>query len=924
MKVLALSGLSLLLALPLAATSSTIDLSGEWQVSLQPPAADDATWRAIRLPGTLTDAGIGTPLQMKPELTLATLARLQTKFSHVGPAWYRRQVEIPPDWAKRRIVLELERVLWESQVWVNGHYAGRADSLIAPHVHDLSAWLAPGRHELLVRIDNREIHPGLSYRAKSYPAPEDSYLAHAYTNHTQTLWNGMLGALTLRAEAQAVVTQLSVFPRREPDAALRIEGRVHAPAASGAGVPYRFVLRDPDGKALAERSETVGASGDPDFTFDWELPGGIEARPWSEFSPTLYRLEAAPRDDVSEPFVVRFGFRELTADDGELRLDGRRIFLRGTLECAVFPLTGYPPTDVDAWRRIMQRAKEWGLNHLRFHSWCPPSAAFDAADELGMYLQVELPHWSLEVGHDPATWEFLQAEAARILAAYGNHPSFMLLSLGNELQGDMQALDALVRQVRRQDARRITMSTTFTFAKGYGRAPAPDDQFFVTQYTNAGWVRGQGIFNEVAPAFDVDYHASAKEVAVPLITHEIGQYAVYPDLREIERYTGNLVPMNFIAIRDDLARQGLIELAPRFTEASGKFAALLYKEEIERALRTPEIDGFQLLGLQDFPGQGTALVGLLNAFWDSKGIMPAGLFREFCGPVVPLARFPKAVYERGEKFRARLEVANFERDLTDAPLRWTIRSAAGAIVATGDCAAVHVRAGAVTSAGEITVPIPQSGGAERWELEVAMRGFPAKNRWNIWVYPSEGDEDIAAVRVATTLDEALRALAAGERVLFNPAVERINGIPGRFVPVFWSPVHFPDQPGTMGLLCDPAHPALAAFPTDAHSDWQWWDPVLRSRSVVIDGLPVVPIVRVIDNFNRNHALANVFEARVGEGRLLFSAIDLTNDLAQRPVARQLRTSLLRYLKSEAFHPGAQLSADQLRALVVSSSSPTDR
>ncbi|MFT3829988.1 MAG: hypothetical protein QM691_09825 [Opitutaceae bacterium] len=916
MNLPSLLGLLALLAFSRAIAAPILDLSGEWEVSLRPPAAAETTWQSIRLPGTLTDAGIGTPLGNKPELNMATLAHLQPKFSYIGAAWYRREVVIPAEWAGSRIVLELERVLWESAVWVDGRYTGRVDSLVAPHVHDLSAWLPPGRHELLVRIDNREIHPGLSHRAKEYADAADSYLAHAYTNHTQTIWNGMLGTLRLRAEEPAAIERLAIFPRREPAPALRLEGTFATPPSGGVGTGLHFALRRADGTSVAERDEILGADGAATFAFDWVLPAGADVQPWSEFSPTLYRLEVTAAGSTAAPFVVRFGFRAIAAEDGELRLEGRRISLRGTLDCAAFPLTGYPPMDLESWRRIFGRAREWGLNHLRFHSWCPPEAAFAAADELGMYLQIELPHWSLAIGRNPETWSFLQAEAERMLATYGNHPSFLLLSLGNELQGDMSALDAFVRQLRQRDGRRLYTATTFTFEPGHGRSPAPDDQFFVTQQTLDGWVRGQGIFNEVPPAFDVDYHAAAQGIHVPLISHEIGQYAIFPDLREIERYTGNLVPQNLIAIRDDLARKGMLAFAPQLTEASGRFAALLYKEEIERALRTPEIDGFQLLGLQDFPGQGTALVGLLNVFWESKGLLSAERFREFCGPVVPLARFPQAVYERGETFRAQLQVANFAHDLRGVVLRWRMRNAEGVALASGECVPCDFPAGAVTAGGEITVPIPAAGGAERWGLEVFLPGREVRNRWNLWIYPKSGAAGVEPVRVATSLDEARRALSAGERVLFNPPVEQIAGIPGRFVPVFWSPVHFPEQPGTMGLLCDPAHPALREFPTDAHSDWQWWDPVLRSRAVIVDGIDVQPIVRVIDNFKRNHSLAGVFEAWVGPGRLLFCAMDITNDLERRPVARQLRTSLLHYLDSDAFQPTATLSPEQLAALVL--------
>jgi hypothetical protein len=343
---------------------------------------------------------------------------------------------------------------------------------------------------------------------------------------------------------------------------------------------------------------------------------------------------------------------------------------------------------------------------------------------------------------------------------------------------------------------------------------------------------------------------------------------------------------------------------------------LLYKEEIERALRTPQLDGFQLLQLQDFPGQGTALVGLLNAFWESKGILSPEEFREVCSSVTPLVRFPKAVYERGEVFRAKVEIANFFRDLTDAEVTWTMRDTTGHTIGSGQFGPIRMEQGKASEVGEIALALPADGDAAQWRLEVAIGGTSYRNHWNIWVYP-RGIRDVpATVRLVTTLDDAQRALAAGERVVFAPPLDRIKGIEAKFVPVFWSPVHFPKQPGTMGLLCDPAHPALREFPTAFHSDWQWWDPALRSRSVVLDGMSVTPIVRVIDNFMRNHSLANVFEARVGEGRLIFSAIDITSDLENRPVARQLRASLLRYAASPDFAPSPALSPAALGELIT--------
>ncbi len=910
----------------LCARAESLDVSGPWEVSLADPPTASA-WRSMRLPGTLADNQLGTPLALKPELTIPVMAHLQRRFTHIGPAWFRRSVDIPASWAGKTITLELERVLWESRVFVDGRELSRADSLSTPHRHDLSSALTPGRHELVVRIDNREIHRDVSLQIDRYEVPASFPAAHAYTNHTQTMWNGVLGSLRLRAEERVAVERIAIFPRLGAEPRLEVE----ATCANAASQPVAATL------ALKLHRSTDATSGRPASAelrlpceipagggavrINWTLPHDAGIEPWDEFSPALYQLEATLTDVAAtspSTATATFGFREIAARDGAFWLNGHRIFLRGDLECATFPLTGYPPTDGPSWRKLFEQAKAWGLNHLRFHSWCPPEAVFAAADELGLYLQIELPHWSLAVGQDAATWRFLQAEADRIVAEYGNHPSFLLFSMGNELEGDFAQLNALVRRLRASDPRRLHMATTFTFQDGHGKAPGPDDEYLITQYTADGWVRGQGVFNDQPPAFDADYRAAAAAISVPLVSHEIGQYAVYPDLREIPHYTGNLVPLNFIAVRDDLARKGLLPLAPQFTAASGRFAALLYKEEIERALRTPQLDGFQLLQLQDFPGQGTALVGLLNAFWESKGIISPEEFREACSPVTPLARFPKAVYERGEVFRAKIEVANFFRDLPQAEVTWTMRDAARREIAAGTFAPLAIARGGTREVGEITLPIPVEGDAAQWQLEVAIRGTPYRNHWNLWVYP-RGVVDVPAnVRLVTTLADAERALAAGERMLFAPPLNTIKGIEGKFVPVFWSPVHFPEQPGTMGLLCDPAHPALRDFPTEFHSDWQWWDPALRSRSVVLDGTAATPIVRVIDNFMRNHSLANVFEARVGHGRLLFCAIDITSDLTHRPVARQLRASLLRYAASPEFAPQSSLSANALRALIITS------
>ncbi|WP_315821398.1 hypothetical protein [Paraflavitalea speifideaquila] len=418
-----------------------------------------------------------------------------------------------------------------------------------------------------------------------------------------------------------------------------------------------------------------------------------------------------------------------------------------------------------------------------------------------------------------------------------------------------------------------------------------------------GWVRGQGVFNDEAPNFSKDYTAAIAGLDIPIISHEIGQYSVFPDMQEIARYKGNLLPQNMIGIRNDLTKKAMLQLAPAYLKATGKFATLLYKEEIERAYKTKGFDGFQLLQLQDFPGQGTALVGLLNAFWEAKGFLTPAAFRQYCSELTPLLRFPKAIYTNAETFNATIELANFYKPLPNAVLRWTIKDNKGAVLKTGTTTSRQYPIGNCLPAGEINYNLSAVSLARQLTVEVAVAGTSYRNEWHIWVYPAALPGNNKDVLVTSAVDQALQALQQGRKVLLCPLPDTLKGITGKFVPVFWSPVHFPNQPGTMGLLINEQHKALASFPTSFHSDWQWWDLAIHSKTLVADSLPQQAIiVRVIDNFVRNHHLTNLFEAKVGKGSLIVSAIDILSNLDQRPQARQLRYSLLQYMNSPAFKP----------------------
>ncbi len=880
-----------------------INLAGSWIVKLDSMNVGiDEGWAEngldgvqIQLPGTLDDAGLGMENTLGPEMNNNILWGLTRKHQYIGVAWYQKEVDIPGNWEGKKLDLELERIIWESRLFIDGKLIGKNESLTAPHRYDLTNDLTPGRHTITVRIDNSNLYPLINVKADRYPDPINQNLAHAYTNHTQIKWNGIIGNMKLTASERANIENLQVYSNVDNGTIIAtFENK--SPAQS----ELIYQVLSTAGEIIAEGISENGAG-------RIVLPKPAEIDPWDEFHPNLYDFKVIADNKSAS---ARFGYSQVQQKNGVLTLNGKRIFLRGNLECAIFPLTGHPPMEKAEWAALISQAKAYGLNHLRFHSWTPPKAAFEAADEAGFYFQVELPHWSLNFGEDQKTTSFLLEEADRILTEYGNHPSFLLMSLGNELQGDTDLMNSTVAALREKDKRHLYMTTTFSFQYPLGVIAQPEDDYFVTQKTDKDWIRGQGIFNAKAPNFDEDYTAASEHVPVPLISHEIGQYSVYPDISEIEKYTGVLMPLNFMAVRNELEKKGLMDLADDFTYASGKLAAMLYKEEIERALKTASFDGFQLLQLQDFPGQGTALVGLLNAFWESKGIISASEFRKFNAEVVPLIRFEKAVYENGETFNASLEIANFFEEMKGQTLNWTIISGSGDIVLEGTRANVDLQLGNNSNLGNIEFEV-KADRAEKLVVSLSLDGTAYQNSWPVWVYPKSVKISSEKVLVTGSLEKAKQALDNGKTVLLNPDYRILEGIDGRFVPVFWSPVHFPNQPSTMGLLMDPNHPAFNDFPTSGYTEWQWWDLSVHSKSIVIDSLNVTPIVRVIDNFVTNHHLANVFEANVGKGKLVYSSIDLVNNLDERPVARQLRSSLLKYMESEEFNPSGRVEMDEL-------------
>lgn len=862
-----------------------ISLAGHWQFALDPKNVGvTEAWFGTSLPETVTLPGStdenkkGAPNDRKPDMQ-----RLSRLYEYTGPAWYERHIGIPTAWKGKRVVLFLERCHWETQVWLDGKPCGMRDSLCVPHVHELGTNLTPGPHRLVIRVDNT-----VKYNVGNW--------AHCITEETQTNWNGIVGRMELQATPLATISNVQVYPDTKAKT-IKVKTLVHSDKKQPIWLALGVYERGSSKLAQKIVLKSSGFTGEKTFEAVMSMPN---AKLWDEFSPNLYDLKAAlaSKDSGFDTFDTSFGMRDFAVRDKRFVLNGRKILLRGTLECCIFPRTGHPPTDVAAWLRIFKICKSYGLNHMRFHSWCPPEAAFAAADRMGFLLHVEAPLWAFDVGKDPARDKFIEDELRRIVDTYGNHPSFGMMCMGNELRGDPAWLQKLVLMGKKLDPRHLyTPSTAWSLGEN-------DDYDVAT-------VRGLH-----GPTTDADFRADDAKSKVPIISHELAQWAVFPNIAEIPKYNGVLRARNLELLRDNLSANHLLDQAGAFTRASGRLSLELYKEEIETMLRTPGHGGFQLLDMHDFPGQGTATVGILDAFWDPKGIIAPSAYRRFCGPTVPLLRMTKRTFTTDEMFGAAADVAHYgPKDISASPT-WSVTDAKGAVIASGALPGRKLPTGYLTELGAINVPLPKVDAPAKLTVTLSLKGTPISNEWHIWVYPADvAVAPPADVLVTTSPNEAVSALKQGRKVLVLASYESlVKSRPGSFLPVFWSPVLFATQANkSMGILCDPHHPALAGFPTDSYTNWQWYDLLENSRTMVLDGTPASfrPIVQVIDNFTKNQKLGNLLEAQVGDGRIIVCSIDLTTDLDKRPAARQLLRSIKLYMASTAFQPNQNLTFDQL-------------
>ena len=839
----------------LSMQAQSISLAGEWQVELGESKSafakgkrvvTDAAKRAI-LPGTIDTNHLG----FAPKDTMET-THLTRLYAYKGAARYSRTINIPKDWKKKPVELFLERTR-PTWVYVDGELVDSCNFISTPQRYLLPKKVKPGKHLLEIVVDNGRGVPEQVYGS-----------SHAYTEDTQTNWNGIIGEIRLEVKSE--------------------ERRV-------------------------KNSNVL-----PDFAKDFHIEGT------------------------------------------HFYANGHRIFLRGKHDAAVWPLTGHVEMSVEGWMKYLGTCKEYGINHVRFHSWCPPEAAFVAADSLGIYLQPELPFWGSFDKKDERLMAFLHQEGENILREYGHHPSFRMMALGNELWGDIDKMKEFV-----DDFRKIAPDKYYTFGSnyylGYQGIKEGMDYFTTCRIGGEGWgkynthTRGSfsfadaydgGMINHFHPNSTMNFDEACDKAGIPIISHETGQFQTYPDYREIKKYTGVLHPYNFEVFRRRLAAAGMLSQADDFHKASGLWSVKLYKADIEMDLRTRNMAGFQLLDIQDYPGQGSAFVGILDAFMESKGITTPEEWHQWCSPVVPLLEMKKFCFVGGEKIQAKVKVANYGgSSLYGKKLKWKIGDTEGVMnIFTYDEGLIDV--GVLDE--EISVDKPT-----KLLLTLNIEGTEARNSYELWVYPKKAMEKKGVIIAKDLNEEVVKVLEKGGKVLWMPTasshfvaaddkalqsdnkvLQSDNATPytvgGLFQTDYWNYRMFKTicennkkkvSPGTLGILTNPNHPIFKGFPTEMHTNWQWFPVIKESHPLVLDNFAkdYRPIVQVIDNIERNHKLGLVMEWKVGAGKLLVCMSDLEK-AAKYPEGKAFYQSVIDYMRSASFNPSAEITVDELKKKLV--------
>lgn len=922
-----------------------LNIDGEWLFRLDPTNKgiqeqwfNDHFSASITLPGCLQNQGYGNEVTSQTEWitnesrqglwythhmyapfrekeNLRYPNNFQPQKHYVGVAWYQKELEIDGRLLKGEdVILFLERVHWESTLWINGEKVGKQNSLTSPHVYHISPYIK-GKNKLSVvlRIDNG-------------PVVQMGTNAHSWGDQTMTAWNGVVGEMCIKVNDCIHVSDFQIFTNLK-DRTARLDYKIQNSFKKNKEIILSNTIKSFNSKKehiipFADQCVKL-VPGMNVLSFSVSLTDSVLL--WDEYHPNLYKIETTlkEKDGILTFYTNSFGVREIQTSSNRFVLNGKEIYLRGNVLCGSFPMTGYASMDYDAWKRIMTIHKHYGLNHIRFHSWTPPEAAFKAADEVGIYLYPETNAWASIESEEQV--EFLLQEGINNLKYYGNHPSFLMLGMGNELSAKKEITTRFLKELKK-DARRV-----YTGLANSIYSITPEYDFIVTREVRStiGWppTPERSFFYRNSPSTNFLFGNPVK-YPFPLLTHEAGQHCSYPALDQMQKFTGTQIAGYIDIARKQLEERGMLHLWPYFVKASGMLQNMMYKHELEAYLRIPRHAGYEILQLEDFPGQGSALVGILDYFYDNKGYVTPYEFRRSCAPMSLMLKLPKFTWEEGETLKGEACFSNWgEKDLENALINYTITNLEGKILLTRVFNPKSIIRGDAVSLGNLSLSLNGISKATKLKIFAYMQGTDLSNEWEVWVYPHSADTVKDNLKIVNGVDDiVVKRIMEGENLVIQLDKSHIRGnMPPVFLPVYWTQFDNMGIAQTMGILCNPEHAIFDLFPTEYHTNWQWYDLLRDAHPLIFDEYGMkkcwskdfIPTVQVIDGWKTNRKLGVLAEARLGKGKVVITSMNLTDNLDSRISARQFRISLARYMNSSDFAPKCVISPEHIYNLLKS-------
>jgi hypothetical protein len=819
----------------------------------------------------------------------------------LGCGWYRRNLEIPEGWRNRQITLYVGRVVMEAWVYVNRkevyHHFGHSTTWEAP----LTKHLNFGQNnEIIIAVDNTS-------------QERIGCIIRGYEGRS----SGIFGPVTLKASGSTRIFDTHIRPDSD-----KLFWRVDLEGTRPTDSQLRWKVIDSDNGEEQGRGQEIIS----DSNVQWTT-GTLNMQPWSDRQPKLYDItvelwSGATRLDTCHR---RFGLRRLTRDGFMLRLNGKPIFLRGLCECSYYEETCTPPVTKDWYVRRIRRLKELGFNWLRFHTTVPLEPYLEAADELGMLVQVEPP-----LGFQKAEW-------VDILRFCRKHPSVVIYCCGNEEILDEEKIEYL-RQCAsamrdmvpdalfnpQEALRGVEYGSHLSwFGKGLVKEPYPHNPERLEKLKSFSDMFGQyawGTLSYHTLTGDPKSYDKLLEIYErPCLTHEVGIIGCYINLDLEHRYVGSRFGTDiFASVRRNLDKAGLLSRAALYYRNSSAWQRLLRKDVIETARKTQHLAGYDLLGATDVPYLLTGYnCGIMNEFGELK---PGDSVTDILGyngqSVLLLDEQRQRNLLTGQSYENNLLVSWFG----DEPLKhtrafWHLKSANGEILLRGQEPVQPVEAGQVKEIAKIRFTVPQFKKPLKTQLVVRLSGPQCElsNHWDYWLFPPAEAKIPENVSVVSNLNtQELQSLIQGSRIVLLGS----KPLPVREMSFQMGRAGRADENLATVIA---KHPLINRFPQDGYCDWQFF-PMFGRRfqgmaaGVVFDNMPELfdPIIEVVSSYKIIRKQACLFEWRVGKGKLLVCSFKLPDS---DPGAAWLRQCILEYAASDQFDPHITVSPEKLARLM---------